>query len=431
MEETLFLGVARRKITPKVGACLYGYRPNHKSESVNDDLTATAFYFVQGEARALLVSVTVAEVHRDIVAEIVSAVEKKHGISRSAIILHSIHTHSGPNLIGTFGWGDIDAEYRDEIFIPEVLKTVDEAVASPVPVTMAIATGESLVGVNRRQLGLDNEVGLGQCTWGPFDPQMTILSFRGGDGACVANLIHYGAHPTASGMNVEITRDWPGVMMDALEAKTGGVSAFINGPEGDVGPRLANGWTTADLPQAMAHGKWAGEDACRIFENMGEYHTPRLASYSGEVALPILPRIPLEEAKAEYENYKGSTSNSLAQRANYYKKVIASYEDAYTEEATRSFMQTVIRLGDVAIVSFPFELFSEIGLRIKKGSDIPHVLSLALANGSSGYFAAESDLCRGGYEIIMSRTANVQPYAPNADFYAVTGTLANLKKTEE
>ena len=85
----------------------------------------------------------------------------------------------------------------------------------------------------------------------------------------------------------------------------------------------------------------------------------------------------------------------------------------------------------MAIVSFPFELFSEIGLRIKKASDIPYVLSLALANGSSGYFATESDLCRGGYEIIMSRTANVQAYAPNADWYVVTGTVKNLKKTED
>ncbi|MBQ9735785.1 MAG: neutral/alkaline non-lysosomal ceramidase N-terminal domain-containing protein [Clostridia bacterium] len=431
MKENLFLGVARRTITPKVGTYLYGYRPNHASESVNDDLTATAFYFAQGGERALLVSVTVCEVHRDIVNEIVSAVEKKHGIARSSIILHSIHTHSGPNLIGTFGWGDIDTVYRDEIFVPEVLAAIDGAVANVQPVTMAIASGKSLVGVNRRELGLDNEVGLGQCPWGPFDPQMTILSFRGEGGACVANLIHYGAHPTASGMNVEITRDWPGVMMDALEEKTGGVTAFINGPEGDVGPRLANGWTTADLPQAMAHGKWAGEDACRIYEEMGAYHTPRLASFGGEVVLPLMPRISLAEAKAEYENYKGSTSNSLAQRANYYKKVIASYEEGYVEEATRAFHQTIIRLGDVAIVSFPFELFSEIGLRIKKASDVPYVLSLALANGSSGYFATESDLCRGGYEIIMSRTANVQAYAPNADWYVVTGTVENLKKTED
>ena len=431
MENKLLLGVGRQTITPKIGTCLYGYRPDNASTSVNDDLTATVFYFVQGQRRALLISATICELHRDIVETIEAYVEKKHNISRDGFIIHTIHTHSGPNLIGTFGWGELDTEYRDEIFLPKIKEAIDEAISAPIPVTMAVAKGESRIGVNRRMLDLNNKVRLGQNPWAPFDPTMTILSFRNEEGRCVANLIHYGAHATASGQNTEITRDWPGVMMDALEAKTGGVTAFFNGPEGDVGPRLANGGTTADLAQAMEHGAWAAKDACRIFESTGEYRTPKLSYFSKDVTLPILPRIPLAEAYAEYEKYKNETINSRAQVANYYRKVIASYENGEENKATRPFRQTILRLGDVAIVSFPFEVFSEIGLRIKQGSNIPHVLSLALANGSSGYFATESDLCRGGYEIIMNRFANAQPYAPDADFYAVTGTLKNLAETEK
>ena len=63
MEQNLILGVARTIITPKVGTLLYGYRPDLVSESVNDDLTATAFYFKQGERVALLVSVTLGSVN--------------------------------------------------------------------------------------------------------------------------------------------------------------------------------------------------------------------------------------------------------------------------------------------------------------------------------------------------------------------------------
>ena len=36
MEKKLFLGVGRSIITPKVGACLTGYRPDIFSTSVND-----------------------------------------------------------------------------------------------------------------------------------------------------------------------------------------------------------------------------------------------------------------------------------------------------------------------------------------------------------------------------------------------------------
>ena len=51
MNDKLYLGVARSVITPKIGALLYGYRPAPESTSVNDDLTATAFYFRQEKPR--------------------------------------------------------------------------------------------------------------------------------------------------------------------------------------------------------------------------------------------------------------------------------------------------------------------------------------------------------------------------------------------
>lgn len=432
MKEKLYLGIGRKKITPGIGTCLYGYRPGLESKSVNDNLTSTAFYFKQGNKCALLVSVTVGSVHVDITNDIFEDAYKKHGIPRSAAIMNSIHTHSAPNLTGTYGWGDIDAKYRDEIFIPATIASIDEAVANVKPVKMAIATGESLIGINRRELNEDNNIVLGQNPWGPFDPVMTILSFKAESGEPVANIIHYGAHATAAGANTEISRDWPGVMIDVLEAETGAVTAFINGPEGDVGPRLSNGRTTGGgkIEYAMRHGAWAGQDAVRIYKNMGHYHTPRLSTYGGTLKIPVSPRISLEEAKKEYEKYRGETVNHKGQLEKYYREVIESYENGYVETDSREFEQNIIRLGDVAIVAFSYELFSEIGMRIKKHSNIPHVLSLSNANGSSGYFATESELCRGGYEIKMTKTSHIQSYTPDADWHIVTNTLKNLEKTE-
>lgn len=431
--EKLYLGVSRKIITPKIGACLYGYRPGLESTSVNDDLTATAFYFKQGERKALLVSVTLGGVHEEISDNIFKAVEEKHGIPRSAAIMSSIHTHSAPNIAGEYGWGDIDAEYRDEIFIPMTLLAIDEAVASAKPVTMAIATGESKIGINRREITLENTVKLGQNPWGAFNPKMTILSFKAEDGSPVANIIHYGAHATAAGMNFEISRDWPGVMIDTLEAESGAVTAFVNGPEGDVGPRLSNGKTTGggDIGYAMRHGAWAAQDAVRIYKSMGNYHTPKLSCYGGTLEIPLCKRIPLDEAKREYEKYRGETVNRKGQLEKYYRTVIESYENGYVENESRSVEQNIIRLGDAVFVAFAFELFSEIGMRIDTESKIPHVLSLSNANGVGGYFATESEICRGGYEIDMARTSEIQPFVTNGDWYAVIGTLKNLEFTED
>ena len=434
MNEKFHLGVGRATITPKVGALLFGYVPDLESTSINDDLTATAFCFEAGEEKALLVSLTVGNACLSIVDEIRDTVTKKYGIAKSSIIIAAIHTHSAPNLSGMHGWGEIDSEYLNEIFYPGVYAAIDDAVNSKKAVTMAVAKGESLIGVNRREIMGDNTVRLGQNPWGPFDPTMTILSFKDEEGAPVANIIHYGAHATAAGPNKEVSRDWPGVMIDMLEAESGAITAFVNGPEGDVGPRLPNGRTTGGsvLAYALRHGAWAGQDAVRIYKNnMGVYHTPTLTTLGASVDIPLKPRIPLDEAKEAYELYRGETVNHRGHLEKYYREVIESYENGFEEASVRTFEQNIIRIGDVAFVAFSHELFSEIGLRIKKESKIPFVLSLSNANGTNGYFATESELCRGGYEIKMTNASSIQAHVDNADWYMMLETLKNLEKTEK
>jgi len=433
MEEKLYLGVGRKIITPKIGANLFGYRPDISSTSVNDNLTATAFYFKQEEKEALLLSLSLCIVPKTISDRLQTIIETEFGISGKYCMIHAIHTHSGPIIGGMYGWGDADTEYVDEILFPNVISAIKESIDSAKTVTMAIATGESRVGINRRELTIENKIKLGQNPWGPFNPKMTILSFKDECGAPMANLIHYGAHATAAGINTEISRDWPGVMIDSLEAETGAVTAFINGPEGDVGPRLTNGRTTGGgkIDYAMRLGAVAAQDAVRIYKTMGRYHTPRLSLFSGEVNIPLEKRIPLEVAREEHKKYLGETVNLHAQLERYYKTVIESYENGYTERDITGFAQTIIRLGDVAIVSFPYGLFSELGMRIDEACEIPHVLSISNTNGSDGYFSTESELCRGGYEIEMHTTRNIQPYVNNADWHLIVGTLENLKRTED
>ncbi len=427
----LYLGIAREIITPKVGAALYGYAPDHFSTSVNDDLTATVFYLKQDDEKALIVSLALGSISNELAEEMMSEIERNYGIPQSAQIINAIHTHSAPNTTGTYGWGDIDREYVDGILLPKLYAAVETAVKSATPVEMAIATGESKIGINRREITIENEVMLGQNPWGPYDPTMTILSFRRMDGSPYANIIHYGAHATAAGKNPEISRDWPGVMTDVLEMETGAVTAFINGPEGDVGPRLSNGRTTSDgkIDYAMRHGALAGQDAVRIYKNLGGYYVPELRTYGGVLNIPLAKRISLEEAKEAHKAYIGELTNHRAQLEKYYREVINSYEEGYVEKETREVPQNIIRLGDVCIVAFRYELFSEIGLRIKKDAPVPYVLCLSNTNGSDGYFATETELCRGGYEIKMTRTSNIQSFANNADLFIVTETLKNLKNT--
>ena len=430
MREKLHLGVAREIITPEIGGNLYGYRPDIYSTCVNDDLTATAFAFSQGDTCAMLITLTVASISTPLAKEMSEAISLATGIKKENLILCATHTHSGPNLTGEFGWGGIDIEYCDSIFMPRVVKAAKMAAETMIPVKVACSQGQSTVGINRRELGRDNTICFGQNPWGPVDTRMTVISFRNENGENVANLIHYGCHGTASGANTEITRDWSGVMTDVVERDFGGTTAFINGPEGDVGPRLPNGKTVGEksVQFALELGGYAARDAMTVANMPKSYREENLSVYHGEVKIPLAPKIPLEFAKSEYEKEKNQKVNIEGLYAEFCRKTIEAYEKGLPDEACRAYSQTIIRIGDVAIVSFPFETFCEIGMRIDKYcADIPYVLSLSNANGSEGYFATESERCRGGYEIKMCDVGHIQPYAANADYALVCETLENLK----
>lgn len=434
MINKLYLGAARKIITPKIGAALYGYRPDLFSESINDDLTATAYAFAQGDVSAMLISCTLGSIKTSIDTEVRKLISKETGIDYGNIIICCTHTHSAPNLTGTTGWGDIDREYYENIFLPNIISAAKEAFENKVPVTVGYSQGESRVGINRRELTSGNTIALGQNPWGPCDKRMTVISFMDEDGKRVANLIHYGCHGTCAGSNVEISRDWSGVMTDVVERDFGGITAFINGPEGDIGPRCTNGRTTGTgsggIACAIELGGYAARDAVSVCEKLKAYHKAELSVYSGEVKIPLAPRMPLETAKAEYaKGLEGRNINHDGLYTECCRKTIESYEKGEADEQYKAYNQTIIRIGDIAIVSFPFELFTEIGMRIDTYcNDIPYVLSLSNANGSEGYFATESERCRGGYEIKMCDIKHIQPYAKDADFALICDTLENLKK---
>jgi sugar (pentulose or hexulose) kinase len=152
---------------------------------------------------------------------------------------------------------------------------------------------------------------------------------------------------------------------------------------------------------------------------------------TGTTMVPLARRIPLEEAKEKYEAFRGETINIRGRSERHYRMLIESYSNGYEEVEGYPMEQTILRLGDLAIVTTPYELFSELGLRVKKDSPAPFTLLLSNTNGSESYYASESEICRGGYEIDMFVTHYLQPPVPNADWHYVTQTLANLKKSEE
>lgn len=425
--EKFYLGVGRRIITPEVGGNLFGYSPDVYSESVYDDLTATVFAFCQGDERAILVSINVGNIQTELSDEIRNGLGKKYNVKFENIILSATHTHSGPNTVGMYGWGDVDREYCDSIFIPQIFAAADEAFGSLTPVKVGTATGESLIGVNRRAFVENNQIWFGEKPWGCVDTKMTIISFRNEDGKTIANMVHYGVHGTTAGLNHEITRDLTGGLVDRLDELTGGITAFFNGTEGDVSPRcsLCQSWGMEGLVKMR---EICAKDAERIYNMISEYKNATLECTSGVLRIPNKTRISQEEAVAGLEGLENQTVNVDGRMAKYYSDVIESYKNGYEEKDAVEIPQSVISFADNVFVNFPYEMFSEIGLRIQSHFMDRNVLSLSNANGTGGYIPTQDQICLGGYEVKMFKTIGIQAMVDDADWHFISETVENIKK---
>ncbi len=430
MDKRLYVGADKQITTPPIGTCLCGYIPDLHSTSVHDDLTASAVVFSDGETKAVLISITICEIEDELVNRIRNGVFELTGIPAENVIVAATHNHSGPITKTLDGWGDLDREYCDGIMIPQILKAVKNAYDALMPAKLGIATTESLVGINRRQLDRDSNVLFGQNPWGIIDKTMTVLSFKGLDDEPIVNLIHYGCHGTAAGRSTEISRDWAGVMEDILTRESKATSIFFNGNIGDVGPRITNGDTVGrgNMAYVRELGAIGGTDAVRAYRSIREYRTyVELGVIKGELHLPYKALPSLAEVNSELEEYKSIDPSKIVNidRLKYETlvKTKAFLESGKEPEKERVQQQTIITLGPVVFVPFRFEQFSEIGLRLCEHSKYQYTLCLSYANGSELYLPSEEQICRGGYEVDCFKYGGVFKLADDTDTTIINENL--------
>ncbi len=88
--------------------------------------------------------------------------------------------------------------------------------------------------------------------------------------------------------------------------------------------------------------------------------------------------------------------------------------------------RSVLRIGEQAIVSIPFEVLVEIGLEIKKKSPFERTFLIGLANGSYGYLPPPNQHKLGGYETWLG-TSRFQPQSSEMLIYHLLQMLKELK----
>ena len=108
------IGFGKVDITPRVGVELCGFGPfiNRRSTGVRDRRYARAMAIQQDATTVILVSCDIVAVVRPTTQAIRRLVREATGVPEPCIMVHCIHTHSGPNTDpDLIGWGELDLPY--------------------------------------------------------------------------------------------------------------------------------------------------------------------------------------------------------------------------------------------------------------------------------------------------------------------------------
>ncbi len=437
-QKTLRAGFSRTDITPQLGVRLGGYGVKERpAEEILDQLHATTMVWEQDGLAAAIINLDWICIEEDIVHRIRSSVNACTGIPEANITVSTTHSHSVPNTLNFWGWGEVEMAYVNEV-MPEIIRSVELAYENLQTVCVGFATTECLAGVNRRG---PNEAGglsdfLGNLQ-GSFDPTLTVAQFRNGD-ADVGILVHYGAHGTAMGTNRQVSRDWSGVMKDRIESQFDAPVVFLNGAIGDVGPRTncrvtggLGGGAGDGIHAVREVGYRAATDAIRALISIKEWRSDlKLEVLTGDIFIPYAPLTPKAEAETARQKWESRQDEWGTPMCEYRHNdaVLEAHKHPILEG--RPFTQTITRLGPLAIVPMPGEMFSGISLRIRRGSPLPYTLSCSVTNGSLSYLPTREARHRGGYETWVGRACGAYLLADNVDDALVAENLALLRKLD-
>lgn len=428
-------GFGRTDVTPQLGVRLGGYGVKERpAEEILDRLHATAMVLEQDGLMVAVINLDWICIEEDVVARIRRGIHQNTGIPERNVSVCVTHSHSVPNTLNFWGWGERENAYIDSV-LPDVIRSVTLAKDNLREVEAGFAVTESLAGVNRRGITEDGAVSFCADPHGCFDPTLTVLHFRDGSGD-VGIVVHYGAHGTAMGLNRLVSRDWCGVMKDRIESQFSAPVLFLNGAIGDVGPRtnqrVSGGLSagTGDGIQAVREvGYRAATDAIRALLSIKEWRGDlELKVLTDEIVLPYAPLTPLAEARrglSQWESRKEEWGTPMCEYMHN-RAVIEAHDQPLLKG--RPFAQTVTCIGPLAIVPMPGEMFAGISLRIRQGSPFQYTLCCSVSNGSVSYLPTREARHRGGYECWVGKAGGAYLLADNIDDALVEQNVKLLRR---
>jgi len=401
----LQIGIAEVNYTPEVGLDLVGnYRgDNYASRGVHDSLYAKALVASdnKGQKVAILV-IDICSLLKEPVEFMRDYIASKTDIKPENVMIMATHTHSGP-------LSDLTAPKAKE-YLTCAAGAVLEANENLKSTVISVGRStESRISHNRRLKCKDGtthmcweklEPGFVIEPWGSIDPEVITISFKQ-EGKEAGVLVNFGCHATTlTGNNWLYSADYPGYLAEAIKRVKGKdfKSLFCNGCCGNVTQVDYRIGFPDTFQECQRIGYILAVSAMEAMQNAKVVSTDKIAVSREMVPLS---RIDISDEqlewarelmkKVEKEGMPPIQADGMPD-AYYAKEWI---EMRKTQDITDSVEVMVIRIGDIAFVGLPGEIFNEFGLDIKAKSPCKNTIVTGLTNDDRAYFPTAGSFTQG------------------------------------
>ncbi|MGQ9732469.1 MAG: GNAT family N-acetyltransferase [Candidatus Zipacnadales bacterium] len=377
-------------------------------------LRATALVMV-AEVPVCIVSLDVLALSRHYADTAAQAIAEHLGIPFANILVTATHTHHAPTTLTVHAY-EAEVEFCHRTVraavsaAEEAFRKLNAARERPndCEVELLFAVGnESTVGHNSRWLMDDDQI-----TWcgyderlmvrptGPHDPDLPVLAVRRATGAFAGVLFCHATHNIGTLRGNVCSPGVFGLAAQELERRYGAPFLFVPGA-------LGSSHRPDRLPVIKAFTRIvaAVDSTLRVLQ-------PAL---NGPVLCLKRPfvcrRRTWDETAQEAAVRRWCERWYDKQTATTWTKVFRQMREQMVPLAGQpleTWLQ-VLRLGEVAVVGLPGEMFGALGLEIRRRSPFRHTVVVGLANDEIGYIPDRQAYADGGYQTWVGFHSQLEP----------------------
>jgi len=436
-------GAATADITPPLGETVVGGFKPFPATAIHDRLHARCLVLDDGDNRIALVICDSLGIKRDVCDQARKQIAAEKLLPAENVLIAATHTHSAT----TSGSG----KYQP-MLVKGIVAAVRSAVANLEPAKIAWGgVNEPREVFNRRWYVSDEALrknpfgGIDTVRMnpprghaslikpaGPVDSEVSFISVQSKDGRPISLLANYSLHYVGGVKRGDVSADYFAIFSNRIGELIGATSK-----EKPFVAMLSNG-TSGDVNNINFRQR-----------------SPRMKSYEKmtQVAHRVAAAVKQAYGKLEYRDWVavGAATREISLKVRkpdaamqkHFADILASkddtpqfhrYERTYAARVQKLLdgpaeihtLLQAVRIGDLGIAAIPFEVFTQIGLDIKKQAPFSDAFTIELANDWHGYLPTPAQHKLGGYETWMG-TNRVQFDASQRITQVVLELLKSLK----